>query len=46
MQIDFSEKLKKLPPYLFIEIDKKKKLARPDFELTLIAEAKPVFCRA
>ncbi|MDD5258485.1 MAG: LL-diaminopimelate aminotransferase [bacterium] len=28
MQIDFSEKLKKLPPYLFIEIDKKKKQAK------------------
>lgn len=28
MQIDFSEKLKKLPPYLFIEIDRKKKQAK------------------
>lgn len=27
MEIKFSEKLKKLPPYLFIEIDKKKKAA-------------------
>jgi LL-diaminopimelate aminotransferase len=27
MKIDYSEKLKKLPPYLFIEIDKKKKEA-------------------
>ena len=28
MQIEFSDKLKKIPPYLFIEIDKKKKQAR------------------
>lgn len=28
MEIEFSEKLKKLPPYLFIEIDRKKKQAR------------------
>jgi LL-diaminopimelate aminotransferase len=28
MQIEFSDKLKKIPPYLFIEIDNKKKQAR------------------
>jgi len=27
MKIDYSERLKKLPPYLFVEIDKKKKAA-------------------
>ena len=27
MKIDYSERLKKLPPYLFVEIDKKKKSA-------------------
>ena len=27
MKINYSEKLKKLPPYLFVEIDKKKKAA-------------------
>ncbi|MHB9155047.1 MAG: LL-diaminopimelate aminotransferase [Endomicrobiales bacterium] len=28
MKIDYSDKLKKLPPYLFVEIDRKKKAAR------------------
>ncbi len=31
MKIDYSERLKKLPPYLFAEIDRKGKWGRPTF---------------